>query len=67
MPPASGGAGGSRIVLEATDGNRFAAFAARTDAAEAPGVVILPEVRGSTASMKSSRSGSPRRVSVCMP
>src|SRR6266540_4502481 len=46
MPPASGGAGGRRIVLETTDGNRFAAFAAATDAADAPGVVILPDVRG---------------------
>jgi carboxymethylenebutenolidase len=46
MRPASGGAGGRRIVLETTDGNRLAAFAATTDAAEAPGVVILPDVRG---------------------
>jgi hypothetical protein len=46
MHPASDGAGGRRIVLEATDGNRFAAFAATTDAADAPGVVILPDVRG---------------------
>jgi carboxymethylenebutenolidase len=46
MHPASGGAGGRRIVLEATDGNRFAAFAATTDTADAPGVVILPDVRG---------------------
>jgi carboxymethylenebutenolidase len=28
------------------DGNRFAAFAATTDVANAPGVVILPDVRG---------------------
>lgn len=46
MPPVSGGARGKRIVLEATDGNRFAAFAVATDAAGAPGVVILPDVRG---------------------
>jgi len=46
MHPASGGAGGRRIVLATTDGNRLAAFAATTDAADAPGVVILPDVRG---------------------
>lgn len=46
MHAASGGAGGRRVVLETADGNRFAAFAATTDAADAPGVVILPDVRG---------------------
>jgi carboxymethylenebutenolidase len=46
VPPGSGGGSGRRIVLEATDGNRFAAFASTTDAANAPGVVILPDVRG---------------------
>lgn len=47
MPPVSGGAGGGRrLVLEATDGNRFAAFSAATDIVDAPGVVILPDVRG---------------------
>jgi carboxymethylenebutenolidase len=47
MPPGSGGAGGGRrIVLEASDGNRFAAFSARTEIVDAPGVVILPDVRG---------------------
>jgi carboxymethylenebutenolidase len=45
IPPGSGG-NGRRIVLEAMDGNRFAAFAATTNAANAPGVVILPDVRG---------------------
>lgn len=47
MPPVSGGGGsGRRLALEAADGNRFAAFSARTDAPGAPGVVILPDVRG---------------------
>jgi carboxymethylenebutenolidase len=46
IPPAAGGAGGRRIVLEAADGNRFAAFGAAAGAADAPGVVILPDVRG---------------------
>jgi carboxymethylenebutenolidase len=46
-PPVSGGAGrGRRIVLEASDGNRFAAFSATTEIVDAPGVVILPDVRG---------------------
>ena len=34
------------LVLEATDGNRFAAFAAAPDTPSATGVVILPDVRG---------------------
>jgi carboxymethylenebutenolidase len=47
VPPVPGGAGGGRrIVLEASDGNRFAAFSATTDIVDAPGVVILPDVRG---------------------
>lgn len=47
FPPVSGGAGdGRRLVLEASDGNRFAAFRATTDIVHAPGVVILPDVRG---------------------
>jgi carboxymethylenebutenolidase len=47
MPPVSGGAGaGRRIVLEAGDGNQFAAFSATTDIADAAGVVVLPDVRG---------------------
>jgi carboxymethylenebutenolidase len=46
IPPGSGCGSGRRIVLEATGGNRFAAFAATTDAANAQGVVILPDVRG---------------------
>jgi dienelactone hydrolase len=47
MPPVSGGAGGGRrVVLEASDGNRFAAFSATTEIVDAPAVVILPDVRG---------------------
>jgi hypothetical protein len=47
MPPVAGGAGGGRrIVLEASDGNRFAAFSATTEIVDAPGVVILPDIRG---------------------
>jgi len=46
LPPGSGSGSGRRICLEAMDGNRFAAFAATTDAVNAPGVVILPDVRG---------------------
>jgi dienelactone hydrolase len=38
--------GGRRIVVEASDGNRFAAFSASTEIVDAPGVVILPNVRG---------------------
>jgi carboxymethylenebutenolidase len=34
------------LVLEAADGNRFAAFAALPDEPGAPGVIILPDVRG---------------------
>jgi carboxymethylenebutenolidase len=34
------------LTLEAADGNRFAAFAARPDGPAATGVVILPDVRG---------------------
>src|SRR5215468_7764119 len=34
------------LVLTASDGNRFAAFAAVPDEREGPGVVILPDVRG---------------------
>lgn len=43
----AGGAGhGRRLVLEASDGNRFGAFTATSDVAGADGVVILPDVRG---------------------
>jgi len=34
------------VVLEAADGNKFAAFAARPDEPSSVGVVILPDVRG---------------------
>jgi carboxymethylenebutenolidase len=34
------------LVLEAADGNRFAAFAARPDAPATSAIVILPDVRG---------------------
>jgi carboxymethylenebutenolidase len=34
------------LVLEATDGNRFAAFAASPDEAARTGIVVLPDVRG---------------------
>jgi carboxymethylenebutenolidase len=35
-----------KLVLEADDGNRFAAFAARPDEPSEVGIVILPDVRG---------------------
>jgi carboxymethylenebutenolidase len=46
--PALSGAAVSHddVVLEATDGNRFAAFLATPDTASRAGVVILPDVRG---------------------
>src|SRR4051794_7670702 len=34
------------LVLEAADGNRFAAFAATPDEPPSTGIVILPDVRG---------------------
>jgi carboxymethylenebutenolidase len=47
IPPGSDGSTrGQRVVLEASDGNRFAALSARTRVPDAPGVVILPDVRG---------------------
>jgi carboxymethylenebutenolidase len=46
-PPVSGGVGnGQRIVLRAADGNEFAAFSAVGKEPQAPGIVILPDVRG---------------------
>jgi carboxymethylenebutenolidase len=50
-PPIAGGAGGAQgrdFVLEAADGNRFAAYTAvaMTERAGGPGIVILPDVRG---------------------
>jgi carboxymethylenebutenolidase len=49
LPPiagASGLAGSEEVVLESADGTRFATFGARTDQHGAPGVAILPDVRG---------------------
>jgi carboxymethylenebutenolidase len=47
IPPLSGAAVSHEdLVLEAADGNRFAAFAATPDEPGATGVVILPDVRG---------------------
>ena len=47
IPPLSGAAVAHRdVVLEASDGNRFAAFAASPDEATGTGVVVLPDVRG---------------------
>ena len=46
-PPIVLGTAGTRhAILQAADGNEFAAFGATTDVADAPGVVILPDVRG---------------------
>jgi carboxymethylenebutenolidase len=47
--PVAGGSGPAtttRLVLEAVDGNRFNAFSATTARSDAPGVMILPDVRG---------------------
>jgi carboxymethylenebutenolidase len=47
IPPISGAAVSHEdIVLEAADGNRFAAFVAAPEEPAATGVVILPDVRG---------------------
>ena len=49
LPPIGGGAGPAGeddLVLEASDGNRFNAFSARTADPGAPGIMILPDVRG---------------------
>ena len=47
VPPIEGGAvAHEELVLEAADGNRFAAFAAHPEEPGAKGVVILPDVRG---------------------
>ena len=47
IPPISGAAvSHDDLVLEAADGNRFAAFAAMPDEPGAAGVVILPDIRG---------------------
>jgi carboxymethylenebutenolidase len=47
VPPVSGAAvEHEELVLEAADGNRFAAFAAVPDDQATTGVVVLPDVRG---------------------
>ena len=49
FPPIAGGAGAMRsedVILEASDGNRLLAFTAVSAASGAPGIVILPDVRG---------------------
>lgn len=49
LPPIAGGAGiagSERLILEASDGNRFNAFSARATDPDAPGMMILPDVRG---------------------
>jgi carboxymethylenebutenolidase len=47
VPPLSGAAVEHEdLVLEAEDGNRFAAFAGRPEGATTAGVVVLPDVRG---------------------
>jgi carboxymethylenebutenolidase len=49
LPPIRGGAGlagTDELVLEAADGNRLSAFGARAAVADAPGLVIMPDVRG---------------------
>src|SRR6516225_11925440 len=47
IPPISGASVSHHdLVLEASDGNRFAAFQASPDHARGVGVVILPDVRG---------------------
>jgi carboxymethylenebutenolidase len=48
LPPIAGGAGALKsedVVLEASDGNQFSAFTA-VAGLEAPGIVILPDIRG---------------------
>jgi carboxymethylenebutenolidase len=47
IPPVSGAAvSHEELLLEAEDGNRFAAFAATPEAPSTTGVVVLPDVRG---------------------
>jgi carboxymethylenebutenolidase len=47
IPPISGAAvSHDDLVLQAADGNRFAAFAAAPDEAGSTGIVVLPDVRG---------------------
>jgi carboxymethylenebutenolidase len=48
MPPSNGGGVASRedLTLQASDGNRFMAYAARAAQPTGDGMVILPDVRG---------------------
>ncbi len=49
LPPIAGGAAlvsGEMFILEAADGNEFQAYGACASDPNAPGVVILPDVRG---------------------
>lgn len=49
LPPITGGAGIGEthdLVLEASDGNRFAAYSATTASPGGPGIVVMPDVRG---------------------
>src|SRR6266496_463012 len=49
LPPVAGGAGVAgteELVLQAADGNRFNAFSATAVGPDAPGIMILPDVRG---------------------
>lgn len=49
LPPIAGGAHAistEDLILQAADGNRFNAFGAATTDPDAPGIVILPDVRG---------------------
>jgi carboxymethylenebutenolidase len=47
LPPIAGGAADSEdLTLTAADGTQFAAFAARSAAANGAGMVVLPDVRG---------------------
>ncbi len=45
-PDANGTAKSEELVLEATDGNRFAAYAAQPEHPTGARVLILPDVRG---------------------
>ncbi|MGD9934970.1 MAG: dienelactone hydrolase family protein [Dehalococcoidia bacterium] len=47
LPPIAGGAADTEdLVLTASDGNKFAAFAARSEKPSGAGIVVLPDVRG---------------------
>jgi carboxymethylenebutenolidase len=46
LPPLAGGAGAEALELTAADGTRFSAALAEAPDGSAPGVVILPDVRG---------------------